>query len=382
MSTALVALYLFASKNPLSRVFIATDGVLSTLLLLAEKAVARRVVRFRQEKGWDIKSILVLGTDEYAAWAIGSISEDPGKRFKVWGCLSTNGPIQQLNGVPVRGKLADYRELIWKSPIEEVLISPVVAGSRDISDIVEYCETVGLTTRIIPDFRIADAKLWERIRVEEFLGRPALTISATSPRIGLLLVKRFIDVIVSALLLILLAPLMLVIAIAVKLGSPGPIFYRWRVMGRDIKPFVSYKYRTMVADADARKEKLGAFNEMKGPAFKMRDDPRITHVGRVLRKYSLDELPQLWSVLKGDMSLVGPRPPGPHEFERFQIWHRRKLSIKPGMTCLWQVSGRNQVSNFDDWVSLDLQYIDNWSLWLDFKILALTALVVIKGTGV
>src|SRR5208282_2959091 len=249
-------------------------------------------------------------------------------------------------------------------------------------DIVEYCETVGLTTRIIPDFRIADAKLWERIRVEEFLGRPALTISATSPRIGLLLVKRFIDVIVSALLLILLAPLMLVIAIAVKLGSPGPIFYRWRVMGRDIKPFVSYKYRTMVADADARKEKLGAFNEMKGPAFKMRDDPRITHVGRVLRKYSLDELPQLWSVLKGDMSLVGPRPPGPHEFERFQIWHRRKLSIKPGMTCLWQVSGRNQITDFDDWVALDLRYIDNWSLWLDLKILAKTAVVVVKGSGV
>jgi lipopolysaccharide/colanic/teichoic acid biosynthesis glycosyltransferase len=138
----------------------------------------------------------------------------------------------------------------------------------------------------------------------------------------------------------------------------------------------------MGVDADARKASLAALNEMSGPVFKIKDDPRITPLGRILRKHSLDELPQLWSVFKGDMSLVGPRPPGPHEFERFEVWHRRKLSVRPGITCLWQVMGRNQIANFDDWVSLDLQYIDNWSLWLDLKIIAKTATVVIKGTGV
>jgi lipopolysaccharide/colanic/teichoic acid biosynthesis glycosyltransferase len=187
--------------------------------------------------------------------------------------------------------------------------------------------------------------------------------------------------VVSALLLILLSPVFLALAIAVKLSSPGPIFYHWRVMGKGIRPFTGYKFRSMVADADARKDELAKYNEMSGPVFKIKNDPRITAVGRFLRKYSLDELPQLWSVFKGDMSLVGPRPPGPHEFAAFEIWHRRKLCVKPGITCLWQVGGRNRVSHFDDWVTLDLEYIDNWSLWLDLKILARTALAVVRGTG-
>jgi lipopolysaccharide/colanic/teichoic acid biosynthesis glycosyltransferase len=137
-----------------------------------------------------------------------------------------------------------------------------------------------------------------------------------------------------------------------------------------------------VVDADALKASLATLNEMSGPVFKIKNDPRITPLGRLLRKYSLDELPQLWSVFTGEMSLVGPRPPGAHEFERFEVWHRRKLSVKPGITCLWQVMGRNRIADFDDWVTLDLQYIDNWSLWLDLKIIAKTATTVIKGTGV
>jgi lipopolysaccharide/colanic/teichoic acid biosynthesis glycosyltransferase len=145
--------------------------------------------------------------------------------------------------------------------------------------------------------------------------------------------------------------------------------------------FTGYKFTTMWADADDRKAELLARNEMTGPVFKMKDDPRITPLGRLLRKYSLDELPQLWSVLKGDMSLVGPRPAFRHELERYELWQKRKLSVRPGMTCLWQVRGRNRISNFDDWVRLDLYYIDHWSLWLDFKILIWTALAVVKGTG-
>lgn len=196
-----------------------------------------------------------------------------------------------------------------------------------------------------------------------------------------LAVKRLLDVGVSAGLLLLLSPVLALIALAVKLGSSGPILYHWNVVGRDGRFFTGFKFRTMVVNADIMKAQLMSANEMSGPVFKMKNDPRITRIGRFLRKFSLDELPQLWSVLKGDMSLVGPRPPLQSEWEHFEPWQRRKLSVKPGMTCLWQVKGRNDIRNFDAWVRLDLQYIDNWSLWLDVKILMMTFLAVVRGTG-
>jgi len=180
---------------------------------------------------------------------------------------------------------------------------------------------------------------------------------------------------------LILSPVLLIVGLLVKLTSPGPVFYPWNVIGRDGRPFRGYKFRTMVQNADALKAELAHQNEMAGPVFKMKNDPRITPVGRVLRKYSIDELPQLWSVLKGDMSLVGPRPAGPLEWEQYEPWQRRKLSVTPGITCLWQVNGRNRISDFDEWVKLDLYYIDNWSLSLDIKILCRTILVVLRGTG-
>jgi len=193
--------------------------------------------------------------------------------------------------------------------------------------------------------------------------------------------KRLIDVVAAAIALVLLLPLLGLIALAIKLSSPGPIFYRWRVVGQGGRPFTGYKFRTMVANADALKAQLEAQNEMSGPVFKIKHDPRITPIGRVLRKYSLDELPQLWSVLRGDMSLIGPRPPLQTEYARFTEFQKRKLAVKPGITCLWQVAGRNEITDFDEWVRLDLKYIESWSLWLDFKIVLLTMLVVVKGTG-
>lgn len=195
-------------------------------------------------------------------------------------------------------------------------------------------------------------------------------------------VKRFIDLTGGVFCLVIAAPILVVISLAIRITSPdGAAFYPWRVVGFGGRPFTGYKFRTMVPNADALKARLMAANEMSGPVFKMENDPRITPVGRFLRKYSLDELPQLWSVLKGDMSLVGPRPPLQSEWEHFEPWQRRKLSVKPGMTCLWQVQGRNNIRDFNEWVKLDLEYIDNWSLWLDFKILFLTFLAVFKGTG-
>jgi len=194
-------------------------------------------------------------------------------------------------------------------------------------------------------------------------------------------VKRVIDIALSAGALLALSPLLIITAVLVKLTSKGPVFYRWKVVGENGQYFTGYKFRSMVADADSIKEELLANNEMKGPVFKMVRDPRVTPVGRILRRLSLDELPQLWSVLKGDMSLVGPRPPLQTEWIQFSDWQKKKLSVKPGITCLWQVSGRNRITKLDEWVKLDLEYIERWSLWLDFKILLKTVPAVLIGRG-
>ena len=197
-----------------------------------------------------------------------------------------------------------------------------------------------------------------------------------------LAVKRAMDVVISAVMLVVLSPLLAAVALAVKATSQGPALYGLDWVGQGGRRFRGYKFRTMVVDADRQEAALQAQNEMNGPAFKMENDPRITPLGRFLRRCSLDELPQLWSVLKGDLSLVGPRPPRAHEYARFTPFQMGKMAVKPGITCLWQVEGRHRISDFDDWVRLDVRYIETWSLWLDVKILVRTAGVVLRGTGV
>ncbi len=211
----------------------------------------------------------------------------------------------------------------------------------------------------------------------------AMTRGLADPnyRRGQQVIKRGMDIALSLVGLIFLAPVFAVAAMLVKLTSSGPILYRWRVVGRNGRYFTAFKFRSMVENADAMKDKLMAGNEMEGPVFKLTRDPRVTPVGRFLRKLSIDELPQLWSVLKGDMSLVGPRPPLQTEWTQFSDAQRRKLAVKPGITCLWQISGRNSIRKFDDWVKFDLQYIENWSLWLDLRILLKTIPAVLSGKG-
>jgi lipopolysaccharide/colanic/teichoic acid biosynthesis glycosyltransferase len=194
-------------------------------------------------------------------------------------------------------------------------------------------------------------------------------------------IKSLIDRLGAGLLLIALSPLFVILAIVVKRSSPGHIFYRWRVVGQGGRPFVSYKFRSMVSNADELKANLAASNEMTGPVFKVTNDPRVTRAGKWMRRYSLDELPQLYSVLQGHMSLVGPRPPLASEYQRFTGFQKQKLSVKPGMTGLWQVNGRNQVNDFDQWVRLDLDYIRRWSLGLDLRILVRTVAAVLSGSG-
>jgi lipopolysaccharide/colanic/teichoic acid biosynthesis glycosyltransferase len=193
--------------------------------------------------------------------------------------------------------------------------------------------------------------------------------------------KRGLDVVLSAVLLVLVLPLFLVLAVLIKMTSRGPVFYRWRVVGQDGQRIIGYKLRSMCANADEIKHQLEPFNEMNGPVFKLTNDPRVTKLGRWMRRHSLDELPQLYSVLKGDMSLVGPRPPLFSEYSHFNDYQKQKLAVKPGMTCLWQVNGRNEVKDFDEWVRMDLRYIRDWSPALDLHILIKTIGAVFTGSG-
>ncbi|SRR5216683_1173723 len=212
-----------------------------------------------------------------------------------------------------------------------------------------------------------------------FLTEPDLSPHWRSPL--LMGCKRVFDIEISSLLLVLLSPLFLALAAAVKLTSRGPAFYRWEVVGKGGVPFVGYKFRSMCFNADQLKDQLEPLNEMRGPVFKLTNDPRVTRLGDWMRRYSLDELPQLYSVLKGDMSLVGPRPPLVSEYARFTEYQKQKLAVKPGITCLWQITGRNDIKDFDEWVKLDLDYMRRWTPILDIKILVKTASEVFTGSG-
>jgi lipopolysaccharide/colanic/teichoic acid biosynthesis glycosyltransferase len=195
------------------------------------------------------------------------------------------------------------------------------------------------------------------------------------------MLKRFLDIIGSAIGLVGLSPLLALLALLVRITSGKPVLYRWKVVGKGGRYFTGYKFRTMVVNAEELRKSLAAYNKMTGPVFKMERDPRVTPLGRWLRRLSIDELPQLWSVFTGDMSLVGPRPLHQHEYESLDEWQKSRFAVTPGITCLWQISGRNEITDMDEWIKLDLEYIERWSLWLDFKILVRTIPAVLSGRG-
>lgn len=248
-----------------------------------------------------------------------------------------------------------------------------------IQEAVEACEREGVAAWLNADFiRTSVAKP----SYENFGRRPMLIFRAAPDISYALLAKYTLDRIAAFFLILLLSPLFLIVAAAIRLTSPGPVIFRQRRAGLHGRPFVMFKFRTMVPDAEKMQKELAELNEMSGPVFKIEKDPRITPIGRILRKTSIDEFPQLFNVLRGEMSLVGPRPLPLYEVEKFEsLGHRRRLSMKPGLTCLWQVRGRNEVRDFDDWVRMDLEYIDNWSLGLDFLLLLRTIPVIFLGRG-
>ena len=258
--------------------------------------------------------------------------------------------------LPCLGNVGALGSLLVHRPVHEV-IAVHGGASPWLKDIVEVCDYFRITLRIVPeDLVFGQRRDLELIYHSDPLRLPEIVLRPKNLDSTALFFKRLIDIVVSSASLVLLTPLFLLIAAAIKITTPRlPVFYRWQVVGYNGRRFTGYKFTSMDADAESRKAELMSRNEMQGPVFKIRNDPRVTWLGRYLRKFSLNELPQLWSVLKGDMSLVGPRPAFPAELERYEIWQKRKLCVRPGITCLWQVRGRNKVSRFDDWVRMDLE---------------------------
>jgi exopolysaccharide biosynthesis polyprenyl glycosylphosphotransferase len=270
-------------------------------------------------------------------------------------------------------------ELLHEHSVNGVIVSAKRALFDQVDTAIRACELEGVEVWLIADFFKTQIS---RTNLDEFHGRPMLVFSSAPETSWPRVAKQLMDFFGALALLLFTSPLLLAVAAIVKFTSPGPILFRQQRSGVNGHPFMLYKFRTMVTNAEQLKHELAAMNEMTGPVFKVSNDPRVTPIGKFLRKYSLDEFPQLFNVLRGEMSLVGPRPLPVDEVKRFHDpAHRRRLSVKPGLTCLWQISGRNNVKNFHDWVRLDLEYIDNWSLWLDIRILFLTIPVVVLGTG-
>ena len=292
-------------------------------------------------------------------------------------------PGEHDEGDPNLKKLGNYRdlaEIIAENHVASLVVCPSEqALTRDVEHAIGLCDQAGMPLYFLPAFL---STLHLRGSLETTGGFPALTFSS-NPQVSLAgAIKRAVDITVGFAGLVLAMPVMTVCALAIWLeGRRGSILYKQIRVGRNGRSFQCYKFRTMRPDADSMKNAFIHANEQDGPAFKMRNDPRVTAVGRILRRYSLDELPQFWNVLVGDMSLVGPRPPIPSEVQEYAWWQRRRISVRPGMTGIWQVWGRNKVS-FTRWIEMDLYYIDNWSLWLDIKLLLRTLGTVLRGSGV
>lgn len=363
----------------LSRMFILDYTVACTAFLALNRFLVLAIANRLRKTGHYERNLILIGTGRRAQEFMSLVA-----KHREWGCriigLLDRDPLmkgQKVAGAEVSGTLEDLPVLLEHNVVDEVVFVVPRGWLADIEKCVRYCESVGVPATLSTDFFDLDVA---SIVPTEIDGLHFLTMETRLLRASELVVKRLMDIIFSGSLLLLSSPVLLAVAIAIKRTSPGPVFFEQVRCSRNGRKFKLYKFRTMVVDAEKRLAELQAKNEMSGPVFKMTNDPRITKIGHFLRKTSLDEFPQLWNVLKGDMSLVGPRPPLPSEVEKYEPWHRRRLSMNPGITCIWQVSGRNEIG-FEEWMELDLQYIDKWSLWLDFKIILLTVKAVLTAHG-
>jgi exopolysaccharide biosynthesis polyprenyl glycosylphosphotransferase len=363
---------LFVVKIPdISRQFLIMLFAAQATVAVVGRVVLWRLLIMLRVRGVGTRHMLVVGAGATAQEYADRFERNRELGFRVVGHLGTAGEVTR----PVLGPLEALEDVIHSRVVDDLLVcldpddiallGPVLSLGQEEGKVVRL--PVGASTAFVG-----------RGRLESLDGVPILSITNSPDRVVGLLGKRLLDVGLSAAALVLLSPLILVVAVLIRLQDRGPVLFRQTRMGLHGRPFTILKFRTMVPDAEAQLADLFAANEIDGPAFKLSDDPRVTRVGRALRRTSLDELPQFWNVLRGQMSVVGPRPPLPQEVAGYDLWHRRRLSMKPGMTGLWQVSAR-RIEDFDHWVELDLSYIDRWSFWLDLKIMVRTVPAMLNG---
>ncbi len=362
-----------------SRLIFFYAGVLITVFLSISRLAKRMVRTNLRRKGLGVDRLLIAGVGEVGRTVMRHIVAQPSLGYHVIGFVDDDPEkgSTDIGRFKALGSTTNIPRLVKELAIDEVIITLPWMYHRKIVSIIAQCEREQVRVRIVPDmFQMTLSHL----DVEDLGGIPMIGVREISISSGEMLFKRAMDVLISTVSLILFFPLFLLIALMIRLDSPGPVFFAQIRVGKGENLFSCYKFRSMRPGAEAELEQLRAYNEADGPIFKIRDDPRITRVGRFLRRTSMDELPQLLNVLMGHMSLVGPRPAPPSEVQRYQPWHKRRLEVAPGLTGLWQVSGRSELS-FDEMVLLDLYYIENWSPFLDVQIMLRTFPKMLTGQG-
>jgi exopolysaccharide biosynthesis polyprenyl glycosylphosphotransferase len=362
--------------------FLMTFWAAGTLMMIVTRLLLRSILASIRKRGRNLHHVLILGTNARAIAFGCNMETMPERGFRLLGFVDDDWSGMEKfkeSGFPLACRNDGLPEFLRENVVDEIAIYlPLRSFYERSNEIAQLAKQHGILVRVDTD--IFDLK-FARQNHEVTKGVPQLVASSNDIDGWQLLMKRVFDVIGSLALLILLSPLLLFVAILIKMTSPGTVFFLQKRVGLNKRQFTIYKFRTMVPAAESIQESLAHLNEMTGPVFKIKKDPRITPLGRILRRTSIDELPQLFNVLKGDMSLVGPRAIPVRDYQFFsEDWHRRRFSVPPGITCLWQVYGRNTIP-FEEWMVLDMQYIDRWSLWLDIKILALTIPAVFKGSG-
>lgn len=343
-------------------------GAIGFVLIFLKEELLRVIFKSRFAQSQLKRSVILVGAKADTIRMRDDLNHKGGDSMKVVAELDLN-----------EATVAQLVKLLHECSANSVIINAKHTYFGQIEKAIQTCELEGVEAWLVADFFQTQIS---RTSFDDLYGRPVLVFRSTPEASWQGFMKQALDFVGALLLTIFLSPVFLFAALAIRLSSPGPVLFRQQRCGLNGQPFTMLKFRSMVSDAEQRKHELAALNEMGGPVFKVTNDPRVTSIGRLLRRYSIDEFPQLLNVLRGEMSLVGPRPLPVDEVERFDDpAHRRRLSVKPGLTCLWQVSGRNNVTDFREWVRLDLEYIDNWSFWLDLKILWRTIPVVLTGTG-
>ncbi|MDY7077800.1 MAG: undecaprenyl-phosphate glucose phosphotransferase [Chloroflexota bacterium] len=362
-----------------SRALFLQAGLIVILLLSLARLVQNGIEGRLHARGVGVARVIIVGAGEVGRTVMRTIVARPGLGYQIVGFVDDNPRKGEtdIGRFKALGALRNLPVLIEEEVVDEVIITLPWMYHRKIMSIVRECERRQVSARIVPDlFQMS----LSQVDVDDLGGVPLIGVREVGFSRWALLVRRGVDVVGAVAMLVLGAPILGLVALAIRLDSPGPIVFRQTRVGVGGKRFEIYKFRSMREGSEAELEQLRELNEADGPLFKIHDDPRLTRTGRFLRRTSLDELPQLWNVLRGEMSLVGPRPALPAEVSRYMEWHKRRLEVRPGMTGLWQVSGRSLL-NFDEGVLLDIYYIENWSLWLDFKILLRTIPQALFGNG-